>query len=31
VLRSLLSVLGHLRLDVDDDVAAAAEFDALNS
>jgi Domain of unknown function (DUF5063) len=30
VLRVLLSVLGHLRLDVDDDVAAAAEFDALH-
>lgn len=30
VLRALLSVLGHLRLDVDDDVAAAAEFDALH-
>lgn len=30
VLRTLLSVLGHLRLDVDDDVAAAAEFDALH-
>ncbi len=31
VLRALLSLLGHLRLDVDDDVAAAAEFDALHS
>jgi len=30
VLRALLSVLGHLRLDVDDDVASAAEFDALH-
>jgi len=30
VLRVLLSVLGHLRLDVDDDVAAEAEFDALH-
>ena len=29
-LRVLLSVLGHLRLDVDDDVAAEAEFDALH-
>lgn len=30
VLRVLLSVLAHLRLDVDDEVAADAEFDALH-
>lgn len=30
VLRTLLTVLGHLRLDVDDDVAADAEFQALH-
>jgi hypothetical protein len=29
VLRTLQSLLGHLRLDVDDDVAAEAEYDAL--
>lgn len=29
-LRVILSVLAHLRLDVDDDVAADAEFDALH-
>lgn len=29
-LRAILSVLAHLRLDVDDDVAADAEFDALH-
>lgn len=29
-LRVLLSVLAHLRLDVDDDIAADAEFDALH-
>lgn len=29
-LRTLQVVLGHLRLDVDDDVAAEAEFDALH-
>ncbi|ACQ78813.1 conserved hypothetical protein [Beutenbergia cavernae DSM 12333] len=29
-LRALLSVLGHLRLDVPDDVAAEAEFEALH-
>jgi hypothetical protein len=28
-LRTLMSLLGHLRLDVDDDVAAEAEYDAL--
>ena len=31
VLRALQSVLAHLRLDVDDDVAAEAEFQALHS
>jgi hypothetical protein len=30
VLRVLLSVLAHLRLDVDDEIAADAEFDALH-
>ena len=30
VLRVLQGVLGHLRLDVDDEVAAEAEFDALH-
>lgn len=29
VLRTLQTLLGHLRLDVDDDVAAEAEYDAL--
>jgi hypothetical protein len=29
-LRALLSVLAHLRLDVDDEIAADAEFDALH-
>jgi hypothetical protein len=29
VLRVLQTLLGHLRLDVDDDVAAEAEYDAL--
>ena len=29
VLRTIQSILGHLRLDVDDDVAAEAEYDAL--
>ncbi|HEY0186363.1 MAG TPA: DUF5063 domain-containing protein [Cellulomonas sp.] len=29
VLRTLQSLLGHLRLDVDDDVATEAEYDAL--
>ncbi|MCL2849067.1 MAG: DUF5063 domain-containing protein [Micrococcales bacterium] len=31
VLRTLQQVLAHLRLDVDDDVAAEAEFEALQS
>jgi hypothetical protein len=29
VLRTLQTLLAHLRLDVDDDVAAEAEYDAL--
>jgi len=29
VLRTLQVILGHLRLDVDDDVATEAEYDAL--